>query len=245
MKYSHVSSVSMGLAFLASFWSAVCSASGGFFPPPTYSAKEIRATAVEETTGRPIEGVVIVAQWVLRRESGDGPRLHVAEAMTDATGRFLIPGWGPKPRVALMALQDKSPQLLLFKHGYAPLILRNESRSAFIKSYPNYRSMTARQISERMTSEGNPNEPIQESFWSGMSIQLEPFQGPSDRWLDLLTSLSFSLRDDDAGSTRRFWEAILAEQQYFNVNPVAPPKKASLDALLFRARRSLGQESVR
>jgi hypothetical protein len=229
----------MGLAFLASIWSAACSASSGFFPPPTYSAKEIQATVVEEATGRPIEGVVIVAQWVLRRESGDGPRLHVAEAVTDATGRFLIPGWGPKPRVALMALQDKSPQLLLFKHGYAPLILRNESRPAFIKSYPNYRSMTARQISERMTSEGNPNEPIQESFWNGMSIQLEPFQGTQERWLQLLEMHAWYVTRADLPQGRRFLEAIRAEQTYFELRKLDPSKRGSFDSLFSRVEELL------
>ena len=74
-----------------------------------------------------------------------------------------------------MELHAKSPQLLLFKHGYVPLELRNESKRVFTKAYPNYRVMTTRKISELMTFEGSPDQAVQECFWDGMRIQLEPF----------------------------------------------------------------------
>ena len=98
----------------------------GAFTPPAYSATGIQAAVVDEQTGRPLEGVVVVARWVLRRMGGDGPSLHVAEAATDSNGRFAFAAWGPKPRPPLMQLQDKSPLLILFKHGYEPLELPNQ-----------------------------------------------------------------------------------------------------------------------
>jgi hypothetical protein len=209
-------------------------ASADIFPPPSYSATEIRSVVVDEVTGRPLEGVVVVAQWILRRMGGDGPRLQVTEAVTDAQGQFLIPSWGPKPRPPLMQLTDKSPQLLVFKRGYAPLRLVSESKAEFIKSYPNYRTMTARQISERMSIEGNPTEPVQESFWDGMTIQLEPFRGTPERWLQLLESQAYLVTRDDLPQARAFLEAIKAERQVFNLSTLDPSRRASFYGLFTR-----------
>jgi hypothetical protein len=188
----------------------------GAFPPMAYSATGIQAVVVDEQTGRPLEGVVVVARWVLRRMGGDGPSLHVAEAVTDSNGRFTVAAWGPKPRPPLMQLQDKSPLLILFKHGYEPLELRNQSKARFAALFPRYREMPTRDIKHHMIFEGMPDQAVQESFWDGLTIQLAPFRGTPDRWLSLLNSTVTFALEEDARQMPRFFGAMKAESQYLD-----------------------------
>ena len=95
--------------------------------PLTYSAKEIRGQIVEAETGRPIEGAVVVAQWILSHVGSGhyGRRLHIHETITDKNGYYVIPAWGPKPRPPLTDLIYRDPQILIFKSGYEPEGLEN------------------------------------------------------------------------------------------------------------------------
>ncbi len=223
----------------ATFLSASCAAPQGGFPPPTYSAKAIRATVVDGATSLPLEGVVVVARWVLRRMWGDGPRLHVAESVTDQQGEFLIPGWGPEPRPALMELQDKSPQLLLFKHGYVPMELHNgESREEFARRFPNYRNMTATEINKWMTYRGYPDRALQDAFWDGLTIQMSPFQGTQERWFELLEIYGSGPVNDDAKQVPHLLEALYAERAYFNLNALTPYNRGVVEGFFAAVKRA-------
>jgi uncharacterized GH25 family protein len=64
----------------------------------SYSAKPITAKVVDAVTGEPLEGVNVVAHWLMEdpqagRGQGD---LELMEAVTDKSGEFHFPGWGPK-----------------------------------------------------------------------------------------------------------------------------------------------------
>ena len=224
-----------------------CIARASVFPPQFYSAKEIRATVVEEATGHPLEGVVVLAIWELRTISGRGPRLQVSEAITDALGIFLIPSWGPKFRPPMAEFHNKSPLLLFFRHGYVPLQLLNVPKKKVVALYPGYRSMRTKQFLDLMNThlwfgfEGSPEEPIQESIWNELTIQLEPFRGTSGRWLELLASLVDAIAEDDSKHTRLFFEALNGERQYFASHPVEQRKSISLESLFSRIDRALGK----
>ena len=186
-------------------------------PAPFYSAKPINSTVVDHVSGQPIEGAVVVARWEARPLSGQGPRLQVSEAVTKADGRFRIPGWGPRARPPLTQLQDRSPQLVVFKHGYVPVMLRNAPKERF--AY--FRAMTdlpAREVSLRMPYEGNPGSPLQESVWDGTVIRLEPFTGNEMSWLWYLDVLVGPL-GDDAGRCPQMFETLRAERKYFTSVP--------------------------
>ena len=64
----------------------------------SYSAKPIEAWVVDAQTGKPLEGVNVVAHWKLRYglEGGGSYQLHIMEDVTDKNGRFFFPAWGPK-----------------------------------------------------------------------------------------------------------------------------------------------------
>lgn len=90
-------------------------------PPASYSAGPTFGTVVDEATGAPIEGAVVVAQWILE---GGAPierlgTLVVREAVTDATGAFRIEGWGPIERPSRGRLDLLDPTVLIYKEGGA------------------------------------------------------------------------------------------------------------------------------
>jgi hypothetical protein len=139
--------------FLWSPTGGVPLASCGFIPPPTYSAEAIEAWVVDEDTGQPLEGVIVVAHWELM--GGLHPdtigQLMVMEAVTDTNGRFHFPKWGPKLRPVSGFLHNDDPQLILFKSGYHYSILANE-----------------------VTSEVNTSS-VRRSEWNQQTIKLKKF----------------------------------------------------------------------
>jgi hypothetical protein len=146
--------------------------------PPTYSAEAIEAWVVDEDTGEPLEGVIVTANWELKGWHTDLPgQMRVMETVTDATGRFSFPAWGPKPRPPEGYLSYKDPQLLLFKSGYKYLGLAN-----------------------RLTVKINLS-PLRCSDWHGQTIKLKKFEGSLEEYakhLDFLDDyLEFAFRHDD------------------------------------------------
>lgn len=138
-------------------------------PPLTYSAKPVRGVVVDAGTGEPLEGVIVVAQWILHEPGkGSWKRLHVFETTTDAKGNYLIPGWGPKDNTwyPWTRLRDEDPALSFFKRGYIPHYLQNRL--------------------ER-------NESVRFSEWDGKAIKLQKFTGTADDWVRKLSLLQTSL----------------------------------------------------
>ena len=185
------------------------------FPPPFYFARDIRATVVDEATGDPVPDVVVVALWELR-QVGARPRLHVAETMTDAQGRFHIPGWGPKLRPPLAELGDRSPLLLLFKRGFVPLRLHNESRERVERFLPHYRTMPTRQLREMIAwHRGSPDDALQDCIWDGLTLQLEPFRGSPERWLEYLQGITDTVRPDEVAATLALHRRLRDERDVY------------------------------
>jgi len=155
-------------AFLTAY--AVGGMAGG---PPVYSSLPITARVVDEDTGQPLEGVVVVVRWQLReaapiqtRETG---QLMVAEAVTDATGNFHVPAWGPKPVTPLVYVPEEAPQLLFLKQGYHP----------------------TREVN--IVTGAESAGPIIQSKWNGQTIKLTKFTGSEKEWADLLGRFEISL----------------------------------------------------
>src|SRR5689334_6350161 len=64
-----------------------------------YKAEAIEGWVVDSETGKPIEGVVVVAHWQLQGgfEGGTPLReLKIFEAVTDHSGHYSFPAWGPE-----------------------------------------------------------------------------------------------------------------------------------------------------
>lgn len=138
-----------------------------FGDPPVYFAKSISGQIVDEETGKPLEGVVIVAQWILfeialGHGAHYGNTVNLIEVVTDQDGKYSIPGWGPRPRPPLKHLDHLDPRLSIFKSQYVPLELSNESL-------------------------GNHNKAmVRTSEWDGKVIKLKKFTGTAQERLHQL-----------------------------------------------------------
>lgn len=128
--------------------------------PDTYSALPIAAQVVDDESGSPLEGVIVVAQWMPVREvvpgmayRSMGDTLRIEETVTDAEGRFRFPGWGPVPRPARLHLEHNDPRILLFKAGHYPRQVANEPRTKYSQAQ------------------------VRVSQWDGKTIRLRRFTG--------------------------------------------------------------------
>lgn len=151
--------------------------------PFLYWGQAITGWVVDAETRRPVEGVVVVAQWV---HTG-GYRLHVAEVLTEHDGRYHVPAWGPKPRHVLAPRLSgyNDPQILMFKPGYARLELSNR----FLDNY----------------------DAVRTSDWDGQTVELTRFQGTTEDQARDLTFLQASLDwGGPHGNWRDFPRMILA-----------------------------------
>jgi hypothetical protein len=133
----------------------------------TYSAKPITATVVDAETGEPLEGVNVVAQWVLHDPWptwGGAGALELIEAVTDRNGQFHIPGWEgkavPKDRLPGTRLSNGDPEIIFFKSGY-------KSRQVGNYLQP-----------ERLRDENHTWERY--SDWDDKIIKMEKFKGDLD-----------------------------------------------------------------
>lgn len=133
-----------------------------------YQAEALEGWVVDAETGKPLEGVIIVANWELRGGfEGSTPlgNLNVLETVTDASGRYSFPAWGP--RIGRGHLGVNSPGLWLFKPGYRP---------AGISGNPYYHTMGT-----------------SSSFYHGKTLKLEPFRGTPGEYARNLSRLNDSL----------------------------------------------------
>jgi hypothetical protein len=163
---------------------------GPFYPPTEYSAQSIHGRVVDATTGQPLEGVIIVAQWILYDINVGGGnarrRLQVLETVTAADGTYAFPAWGPKPNLWNLdlakayfccVLTDRDPLLDFFKPGYRPRVLLNEKPIDMQSS-------------------------VRTSDWDGKTIELEPFKGAVPEW-----ERAISFLQSDLGWLKMDWRA--------------------------------------
>jgi hypothetical protein len=135
-----------------------------------YSAEPIEAWVIDAETKKPLEGVIVTANWELTGGwEGSYPvgQMMVMEAVTDAKGRFYFPGWGPKLHLGQGKLRDIQPQLLVFKSGYHYRNLANEPRGSAVYSG--------------------------KSEWSGKKIELKPFTGTEQEYAEHVYRLDGNL----------------------------------------------------
>lgn len=95
--------------------------------PPFYIGSSISGKVVDEDTGKPIEGLNVVADWELRTgflESHIAKPIYITETVTDENGYFYIDGWGPRFNKIFHSIHEEDPMLILLKDGYEIKILR-------------------------------------------------------------------------------------------------------------------------
>ena len=95
---------------------------------PTFTADAINGKVVDEETGQPLAGVIIVAKWTVDESlvGRNNGLLNVLETVTDKDGNYNFPAWGPKP-VPFFPLSPlavfgsgNDPSVEYFKNDYWP-----------------------------------------------------------------------------------------------------------------------------
>lgn len=91
--------------------------------PTTYGGAPLEGRVVDAKSGQPLEGVIVVQFWELRRPTVVGHSdfvvaVHLEETVTDAQGRFAFKPWGPVTAPAGTFIYPNSPELSFFKPGF-------------------------------------------------------------------------------------------------------------------------------
>lgn len=90
------------------------------------SADPVYARVVDADTGKPLQGVAVVAYWYFYEGgiAGGSPcaAANVEEAVTDENGRFWLSGWGPITG-SCGVMRNGNPLLYFFKPGYKTLYM--------------------------------------------------------------------------------------------------------------------------
>lgn len=86
-----------------------------------YNFAPIEARVVDEETGQPIEGAIVVANWQLEEASIhltiQRESLEIQETVTNRDGQFKLPGF-TKVNTTPYFLKSRAPQIIIFKPNY-------------------------------------------------------------------------------------------------------------------------------
>lgn len=183
------------LPLLLAFWliTGLVAAQSACAGSLTYSAEPIEGWVIDAVTKKPLDGVVVTANWQLEEGTFGGSvpvgQLMVLEAVTDKDGHYGFPAWGPKkaPRGHLV-IED--PKLLFFKSGYEYQRLLNR--------YSSDRELRLR--------------PVRRSDWNGKTILLTKFTGTPKEWFEMLDHVLPGGKREDTKRFPKLLTAILAEE---------------------------------
>jgi hypothetical protein len=142
---------------------------------------------VDADTGVPIEDVHVVAGWELEGGGLEGGNtvgwFKTLEAVTDQSGRFSIPGWGPEQRRVRGVLRSSAPVLIFFKSGYRYNAVRNLGVMTDAPSHA-------------------------QSYWNGKTIKLQKFAGSLEEYAEELSISLGSEVDQLLGNEDCNWKGM-------------------------------------
>lgn len=171
-----------------------------------YSAESIEGWVVDGKTKRPIEGVIVVADWQLHKNASlagiiPASHLYIRETRTDRNGLFRFEEWGPRTAKWGFFI-DRDPALLFFKEGYEFHNLKNPAPA------------------EIDTSK------IRRSVWNGETIEMRKFDGGQKEYATHLSSLHTAMHSIlysnrcEWKSTPRLLSAMAGQATIFRENGI-------------------------
>jgi len=131
-----------------------------------YMSPGFTMTVVDADSGKPVADVYAWAEWVQYANHGLNGPLMIQEAVSTADGRLVFSWWGPRlgSRAGLNIGSD--PAVILFKPGYATLIVYNGERPGM-----------------------HQTDAIRGGVYRGEAQKLQPFRGSAIEWVTELRRL--------------------------------------------------------
>lgn len=168
----------------------------------TFTADAINGKVVDEETGQPLAGVIIVAIWTVKESLvGHGNELlNVMETVTDKDGNYAFPAWGPKPIPSF----PLSP-LAVFGSGNDPSV------DYFKNDYWPAHESNGMTDPERIASR---NPPLGRFKANGMTIKLKKWDGKNER--EYYSRVS-EMVDDLNGGWKKYPRMTLAIDRIFQM----------------------------
>jgi hypothetical protein len=105
---------------------------------PFHYGAPVHGRVIDEHTGQPMAGAVIVGEWYTSGFLGAYYRAYASEAISDVDGKFVLPGMPLRLRVPFHRYEIADPKLSLYKPGYA--VTTADNRLA-VRSYRYSRAM--------------------------------------------------------------------------------------------------------
>jgi hypothetical protein len=133
-----------------------------------YLSPGFQITVVDAETGKPLADVYAWAEWVEYGAHGIGAPLMVQNAVSTADGQVTFSWWGPTTGSPGGLLLGIDPAVILFKPGYATLLLHNDV------------ALGARHHA-MIRGRSGPEGPV----------ALKPFRGSPAEWVEQLRQLVF------------------------------------------------------
>jgi hypothetical protein len=145
-----------------------------------YVSPGFTLTVVEAESNKPIADVYAWAEWVQYGAHGLNGPIMIQEALSGADGRLVFPWWGPRFGYRAGLDIGSDPAVILFKPGYATLIVQNGER-------PGMRVSDAIRI---FTSNGE-------------TVKLQPFRGSRAEWIDQLSKFIYPAVTSSVSDSQR------------------------------------------
>ena len=164
-----------------------------------YSAESTEGWVIDADTKKPIEGVIVVAEWQLHKSTVGGripaDHLNIMETLTDGNGLYYFERWGPRSAQWGFFI-DRDPALLFYKERYKYHSLQNPLRSEI------------------------DNSKVRRSVWNGKTIELKRFEGDLKDYASHLSFLHTSMRSilyGDKCEWKRIPKLVLAIAKQENI----------------------------
>jgi hypothetical protein len=170
--------------------------------PFCYESDPIRARVINEETGQPVGGAVVVAIWMLDSSWYTDRPLHASEAVTDGNGNFVIPAMRER-RPWLMFLDFRDPEISIYKPGYRLEGVDNRDLyiRPFVQAGDHVRTTTlpdGRIMAAPATYSSASKRP---SYWNGKTIPMKP------------------LAPNDQQSRVQAFEHMLSDADFYSLSP--------------------------
>ena len=181
-----------------------------------YISPGFTLTVVDAELGKPIGDVYAWAEWVQYANHGLNGPIMIQEAVSSTDGRLAFPWWGPRFGYRAGLDIGSDPAVILFKPGYATLIVQNGERPGM-----------------------HPTDAIRVFTPNGETVKLQPFRGSHAAWVEELSKFVYPTVTSGAsdGQRDRFRDSYLRRLNRVEAEVAKLPQDS---AEVVRFKSSLG-----